>query len=388
MRDNLMVGLPENQITPEPLPPRPVSVGGPSVALLARSQYEIGYFKSLLFSIGAHLGLVILIWLTMFILQFLGINLMAFDRPHPVRDIEFQLVTAPDEKPRDPNTRNRAEQNSRSGGEKVPNLREAQPQRKAGNPQPHPKPQPQLAQQPSKPQRQTPRQPSRPVAQPRSSEQARPTPPKPRATAPRPSPNRQRVAAVPTPLAPIKVPDAPGPVSDTGPLVRGPSGGSSSGSSSGSSAAPATVPGQFSGGGRPSSGSGPSGQGGQGNYSQYGSPGGGGGRPGIDAIAEPDFGPYLAELQRRIRRNWAPPEDREDKTVVLLFTISKDGRLLSINTKRSSGYANADAAARAAVERSAPFRALPPEYRNSSINVEFTFDYNVFTGRSGGISRQ
>lgn len=145
------------------------------------------------------------------------------------------------------------------------------------------------------------------------------------------------------------------------------------------------MPGQFSSGGRPSAGGGPSGQGGRSSYSQYGSPGGGGGRPGIDARAEPDFGPYIAELQRRIRRNWTPPDDREDKTVVLVFTISKDGRLMGISTKRSSGVQTADAAARLAVERSAPFRPLPAEYRGNTVSVEFTFDYNVFMGRSSGI---
>lgn len=391
MRDNLMANLPPNPLIPEPISSASAGGGGASLALFLYSREELGFWRSLVMSVGAHLALVALLWLSILILQFLGINLLTFDRPERLHDIQFQLVTAPKEKPRDPNTRNRAEQNSRAGGQKVPNLREAQPQQKAGNPKPQQRPQPQVAQTPSRPQQrpqpQRPQQPSKPVVQ--QSEKQRPAPPKPRVTAPKPSSTSKRVATAPNPLAPIQVPDEPGPVADTGPLVRGPivpgTGGSSSGSSS---VAPATVPGQFSGSGSPSSGGGPSGQGGRGNYSQHGSPGGGGGRPGIDAIAEPDFGPYLAELQRRIRRNWTPPEDREDKTVVLLFTISKDGRLLNISTKRSSGFANADSAARLAVERSAPFRPLPAEYRHSSINVEFTFDYNVYTGRSGGINRR
>lgn len=71
--------------------------------------------------------------------------------------------------------------------------------------------------------------------------------------------------------------------------------------------------------------------------------------------------------------------------MILIFTISKDGRLMGINTKRSSGIDSADAAARMAVERSAPFRPLPSEYRGNTVSVEFTFDYNVFMGRSSGI---
>lgn len=394
MRNNFMVGLPPNPMTPDPFPSASATAGGPSVAFLSYSKDELGWMPSIMLSLAAHVGAVLLAFLIMFLMQLLGWSLLTFDRPERVKDIEFQLVTAPEATPRNPNTKNRAERNTRAGGEKIPNLHEAEAQRKAGDPKPQPQPKPQVAQKATKPRQQQrpqpPKQSSKPVPVTQNNQQqSKPAPPKPRVTAPKPSTNRHHIAAVPNPVAPIKVPDSGGPVADTGPVVRN-SGGSSSGSTSGgsSSGAPATMPGQFSGSGSPSAGGGPQGQGGRGAYSQHGSPGGGGGRPGIDAVAEPDFGPYLAELQRRIRRNWSPPEDREDKTVVLLFTISKDGRLLSINTKRSSGYANADGAARAAVERSAPFRPLPPEYRNNSINVEFTFDYNVYTGRSGGISRR
>ncbi len=400
MRDNLVVSNAPNSFTPEPKPFQPATVGDVPAMVLTYQDNDIGMTRSLLISAGVHIGSILLIWLFLILLEFFGIHLLTFDRPQPVQDIEFQLVNAPEEAPRNPKTRNRAEHNTRAGGEKIPNMREAQTQRQAGNPQPRQRPQPSVSATPTPrsrsapnqtPQPQRPQQQAKPVAQQPSQQpdNTPPAPPRPRVTAPRPTTDRQRISAVPNPVAPIQVPESAGPVTTTGPLVRGPASGSGtagSGSGGGGASSPATVPGQFSGGGRPSS-AGSSGQGGRSPYSQYGSPGGGGGRPGVDAIAEPDFGPYLAELQRRIRRNWTPPDDREDKSVVLLFSISRDGRLLSVNVKRSSGFANADAAARAAVERSAPFRPLPPEYRNNSISVEFTFDYNVYMGRSGGISR-
>ena len=99
---------------------------------------------------------------------------------------------------------------------------------------------------------------------------------------------------------------------------------------------------------------------------------------GIDAIKEPDFGPYMRELQRRIKMNWDPPKGNESKRVVLLFKIAKDGRLLSCSVFKSSGLQNADAAALNAVKLAAPFRPLPPEYKGQSIDIQFTFDYNVF----------
>ena len=128
--------------------------------------------------------------------------------------------------------------------------------------------------------------------------------------------------------------------------------------------------------GRPSGGS-RSGGGGNGSYNQNGSPGGGGGRNGIDAEEEPDFGPYIGELQRRIRRNWAPPVEDRSKRVVVYFHIARDGRLLSPQIAQSSGSPAADQAAIAAVRASAPFRSLPAAYRGSEIPVQFTFDFEV-----------
>jgi TonB family protein len=115
---------------------------------------------------------------------------------------------------------------------------------------------------------------------------------------------------------------------------------------------------------------------------QVGSPGGGGGRPGVDALAAPDYGAYMAELQRRIKRNWRPPSAQEDKRVVVRFTIGRDGRLMTLALQRSSGYSEADQAALSAIKLSAPFRPLPAGHREDDLPIEFTFDYNVY--RSGG----
>ena len=107
-------------------------------------------------------------------------------------------------------------------------------------------------------------------------------------------------------------------------------------------------------------------------------PGNPNGAPGIDAIKEPDFGPYMKELQRRIKMNWDPPKGNESKRVVLLFSIARDGRLLNVKVHRSSGLQSADNAAIEAVKLTAPFRPLPPEFRGQSVDIQFTFDYNVF----------
>ena len=80
--------------------------------------------------------------------------------------------------------------------------------------------------------------------------------------------------------------------------------------------------------------------------------------------------------------NWDPPKGDESKRVVLLFKIAKDGRLLSCSVLKSSGLPSADKAALHAVQATAPFKPLPVEYKNQSIDIQFTFDYNVFGASS------
>ena len=97
-----------------------------------------------------------------------------------------------------------------------------------------------------------------------------------------------------------------------------------------------------------------------------------------ESSAEPDFGPYMRELQRRIKMNWDPPKGNDAKRVILLFKISKSGRLLSCNVLKSSGIKKVDNAALEAVFYASPFRPLPVEFKGESIDVKFVFDYNVF----------
>ena len=354
--------------------------------------------KSFAIATALHPAVVGLIYLITMALALMGIHLFTFNKfkPQPKQDIEFVLVDKPG-KPRDPNTKNRADMDSRSGGVN-------DPKRAVSMPSPAPKKQqkPSAAaasankiikkqqqaakQQPQtvkKPQQQKPVQ-KQPVQQPAKVDKPSPAKPAPPTARPSAKPTSSP-APVAKPSTPFNVP-APksAPVGKT--LATGPIGGTSSGvgtarpggsASSGGSGAYAPKPSLS-----PSAGSGGSGQlargssgGGSGNV---GNPGGGGGAPGIDALREPDFGPYMRELQRRIKLNWDPPKGNESKTVVLLFKIAKDGRLLSCRVNRSSGLPSADQAALKAVELTAPFRPLPADFKGQSIDIQFTFDYRVF----------
>ena len=73
--------------------------------------------KSFAISTALHPAVVLLIWLITVALALMGINLSLFKRPDAQlkKDIEFVLVDK-EAQPRDPNTKNRSDMNSRSGG--------------------------------------------------------------------------------------------------------------------------------------------------------------------------------------------------------------------------------------------------------------------------------
>lgn len=96
-----------------------------------------------------------------------------------------------------------------------------------------------------------------------------------------------------------------------------------------------------------------------------------------DPAREVDFSAYMAQLQRRIKRNWFPPTDQQSKRVTARFSIHRNGTLSNLRMASPSGSSAADNAALKAISNSAPFMPLPPN-SPESVDIEFKFDYNVF----------
>ncbi|MBX9689706.1 MAG: TonB family protein [Candidatus Obscuribacterales bacterium] len=105
------------------------------------------------------------------------------------------------------------------------------------------------------------------------------------------------------------------------------------------------------------------------------------GRPGDDqakAAKDPDFTQFMIELQRKIKRSWFPPKEYQSRRVKVLFKVHQNGQLSNLRVTQSSDVAVADQAALNAVESAAPFRHLP-DGAPENVDIEFTFDYNVFS---------
>lgn len=339
---------------------------------------EISLQKSMLISLILHPVVVGTIWLLTFVLMLLGlINPLAKRPDLKTKDIEFVLVekSAP---PINKKTPYRADRDSRAGGKHDPSKKVSlptSPGAKAQKPAaPSKSAQAQRPQAPQKPSVAQPAQkPQQAAAQPATQPTKQPPSAKP-SVRPAMTP---KVVERPTSKFTVPVPTGG---TQAGKYSTGPVSGSGKTASQAVSSAKASSPSPTLAptGGGSSSGSKLANSGG--GYGSAGNPGPGNpnGAPGIDAIREPDFGPYMRELQRRIKMNWDPPKGDQSKRVVLMFKIAKDGRLLSCSVHKSSGLPNADKAAIQAVQLTAPFKPLPPDFKGPNIDIQFTFDYNVF----------
>ena len=357
-------------------------------AVIRKNKEEVSFEKALVLALILHPAVILILLLSSFILKILGIDLDLFKKPDlKPKDIEFVLVEK-EAPPIDKNTRNRADKNSQAGGkhdEKRPvSLPQASAPKSEAKKPSSPAPQKPVPKQQPKPQAQKPVQKAQPQPAPKPQTQApKVQAPKPTAKPVMPKPTVKPQSNFNIPIPKSAIPQIAQPT--TAPVTQAPKVGGSAGGGASSSASPSFSPTTSSpamaggsgsgagGGGRFSQGTGNS----RGNLGNPG-PGNPNGAPGIDAIKEPDFGPYMKELQRRIKMNWDPPKGNESKRVVLLFTIARDGRLLNVSVHRSSGLQSADKAAIDAVKLTAPFRPLPPDYKQQSVDIQFTFDYNVF----------
>ncbi|WP_335224228.1 TonB family protein [Nostoc sp.] len=101
--------------------------------------------------------------------------------------------------------------------------------------------------------------------------------------------------------------------------------------------------------------------------------------PGIDARSqEINLTFYLKKLQQRVQQEWLPGMSDSNRRTVLNFTINRSGQVSNLNIAQTSGFSVTDEVALNAIQRSAPFAPLPTGYSKNYINIEFTFDINVY----------
>ena len=101
---------------------------------------------------------------------------------------------------------------------------------------------------------------------------------------------------------------------------------------------------------------------------------------GFNAQQNLNMGPYLAEIRRRVRRNWNPSSPGNNRHTVLVFSIQRNGQITGLRVIQSSGSDQVDRQSLEAVQKSGPFAALPQNFPHQELNVEFNFNIYVNQG--------
>jgi TonB family protein len=108
---------------------------------------------------------------------------------------------------------------------------------------------------------------------------------------------------------------------------------------------------------------------------------------GIDARQDADMSAYLQQLQEQVRRHWIPGLTQSSRRTVLQFTVSRAGLVSNLRVAQTSGLSMTDEAAVNAVKQAVPFAPLPTAYTQNYINIQFTFNINIYgeleLGRDG-----
>lgn len=95
------------------------------------------------------------------------------------------------------------------------------------------------------------------------------------------------------------------------------------------------------------------------------------------------FGWYVDGIKRTVAQNWysqlADPQASMGHSVVVSFTVHRDGSVSNPRIMQSSGVPSLDMSAIQAVQRVDTFGPLPSGYSGSSVSVAYTFTYDQTT---------
>jgi TonB family protein len=104
------------------------------------------------------------------------------------------------------------------------------------------------------------------------------------------------------------------------------------------------------------------------------STGGGGGTGLTTDVADFCCPEYLQLVQQRIQAGWVQQAEVAG-SVIIRFTILRDGRITQPSVERSSGYEALDLQAQTAVSRAGAVTPLPAAYPNPTLTLHSTFQY-------------
>lgn len=92
--------------------------------------------------------------------------------------------------------------------------------------------------------------------------------------------------------------------------------------------------------------------------------------------ANVDFTPYMTAMKKAIQSKWSTPKGMDQKTVVTVFSIYRDGRIADAEIVESSGSPEIDKSALQALKDASPLSPLP-KGAPKHVQLRYKFDYKV-----------
>ncbi len=94
------------------------------------------------------------------------------------------------------------------------------------------------------------------------------------------------------------------------------------------------------------------------------------GPPSLNAIADLDWGDYLAQFQEKVRQHWVVQRAPGSYVTVVQIRLGREGSLRELRLHTPSEDPLLDAAVLSAIQRSAPFAPLPESYVGEEVMLE------------------
>jgi TonB family protein len=108
---------------------------------------------------------------------------------------------------------------------------------------------------------------------------------------------------------------------------------------------------------------------------------------GIEILSDPlgvDFGPYLRQLHKDVKKKWLkgiPAEKVRKGKLAIEFAIRKDGNVAEMKLVATSGDVALDRPAWDAIRASDPFHPLPSQFPHRKVSINLSF---LSTSAPGG----
>ncbi len=94
------------------------------------------------------------------------------------------------------------------------------------------------------------------------------------------------------------------------------------------------------------------------------------------AMGSVNFGPYMTKMKKDIQAKWNPPKGMEQRRVVAVFSIMRDGTIKDPTIVDSSGTDKVDDSAMEALKAASPLDPLPAG-SPSFVQIRYQFDWKV-----------